>query len=162
MAVIRRQPENCRNRSFVLRPFFSRSAVVLFPHTTASGFGDDMLELIQELIAFKYACKLKHWQARNYGQHLLYDRLIENIDKWVDDIAEKIFMASGEAEQLDYNILRPELVNTDLTESIRQLLEKIEQLKAENAEPEGIPTLLGDISKDFLTKLALVRMENAE
>lgn len=89
---------------------------------------------------------------------MLYDRLIENIDKWVDDIAEKIFMASGEAEQLDYNILRPELVNTDLTESIRQLLEKIEQLKAENAEPEGIPTLLGDISKDFLTKLALVRM----
>lgn len=64
--------------------------------------------------------------------------MIENIDKWVDDIAEKIFMASGEAEQLDYNILRPELVNTDLTESIRQLLEKIEQLKAENAEPEGI------------------------
>lgn len=121
-----------------------------------------MLELIQELIAFKYACKLKHWQARNYGQHLLYDRLIENIDKWVDDIAEKIFMASGEAEQLDYNILSPELVNTDLTENIRQLLEKIEQLKVENAEPEGIPTLLGDISKDFLTKLALVRMENGE
>lgn len=121
-----------------------------------------MLELIQELIAFKYACKLKHWQSSNYGQHLLYDRVAENIDKWVDDIAEKIFMASGEAEQLDYHILRPELVDTDLMEGIRKVLEKIEQMKNENSEPEGIPTLLGDISKDFLTKLALTRMEDGE
>ncbi len=121
-----------------------------------------MLELIQRLIAYKYACKLKHWQARNYGQHLLYDRLIENIDKWVDDLAEKIFMASGEASALNRDILSPDLVNTDLIESIRQVFENIERLKSENNEPEGIPTLLGDISKDFLTKLALVRMENGE
>lgn len=48
-----------------------------------------MLELLQSLIAYKYACKLKHWQSSNYGMHLLYDRLIENVDGWVDDIAER-------------------------------------------------------------------------
>lgn len=121
-----------------------------------------MLELIQQLIAFKYACKLNHWQAKSYGAHLLYDRLIENIDDFVDDIAEKVYMASGSAAELSPDILRPELVNTDLVEAIAGILEKIDELLASPEQPEGIPTLLGDISKDFLTKLALARLDNGK
>ena len=32
-----------------------------------------MYELIQHLIAFKYACKVKHWSTDNYSKHLLFD-----------------------------------------------------------------------------------------
>ena len=121
-----------------------------------------MLELIQRLIAYKYTCKLRHWQSPNYGVHLLYDRLIENIDGWVDDLAEKIFMASGEAGSLTPDILNPQYVETDIISACTQILELVDLLVSENSEPEGIPSLLGDISKDFLTKLALARMENGE
>ena len=121
-----------------------------------------MLELLQNLIAYKYACKLKHWQSSNYGMHLLYDRLIENVDGWVDDIAEKVYMAAGAAEQLNEDILRPELINKDIAEMAASVLEKIEELLNEKDQPDGVATLLSDISKDFLTKLALVRMEDGE
>lgn len=121
-----------------------------------------MLELIKELIAYKYACRIHHWQAKNYGQHLLYDRLAENIDRFVDDLAEKVFMASGDSQVITSDILNPQLINLDMVEMTTGILELIDGLKKENQEPEGIPTLLGDISKDFLTKLALVRMENGE
>ena len=53
-----------------------------------------MYELIQHLIAFKYACKVNHWSTDNYSKHLLFDRLSEDIDTWVDEIAETYFMAS--------------------------------------------------------------------
>nr|DAQ17240.1 MAG TPA: DpsA protein [Caudoviricetes sp.] len=121
-----------------------------------------MLELLQSLIAYKYAGKLKHWQSSNYGMHLLYDRLIENVDGWVDDIAEKVYMAAGVAEQLNKDILRSELINEDIAESITFILEKIEELLDDEEQPDGVATLLSDISKDFLTKLALARMENGE
>lgn len=121
-----------------------------------------MLELIQRLIAYKYACKLRHWQARNYGAHLLYDRLIENVDNWVDDLAEKIYMAAGEAGALTQDILNPQYVETDIVGACTHILELIDRLASDNSEPEGVPSLLGDISKDFLTKLALARMENGE
>lgn len=121
-----------------------------------------MLELIQRLIAYKYACKLRHWQSSNYGMHLLYDRLIEDIDGWVDDLAEKMFMASGEAGSLTADILDPQYVEADIVTACTQILELVDRLVVENQEPEGIPSLLGDISKDFLTKLALVRIENGE
>ena len=47
-----------------------------------------MYELIRHLIAFKYACKINHWSTDNYSKHLLFDRLSEDIDDWVDSIAE--------------------------------------------------------------------------
>lgn len=119
-----------------------------------------MLKLIAELVAFKYACKIKHWQSSAYGAHLLYDRLAENIDRWIDDIAEKIFMAAGASEALTRDILNPQCVNTDIVAACTHILDLIDLLVSENSEPEGIPSLLGDISKDFLTKLALARMEN--
>lgn len=121
-----------------------------------------MFELLQELIAYKYACKIKHWQSLNYGEHLLYDRLIENVDNFVDDIAEKAYMSAGNASAINSDILCGDLINLDLYEMINSILERIDAFVDENDAPEGILTLLGDVSKDFLTKLALVRMENAQ
>ena len=53
-----------------------------------------MYELLQHLIAFKYACKINHWSSDKYAEHLLFDRLSENIDNWVDSISECYFMAT--------------------------------------------------------------------
>ena len=49
-----------------------------------------MYTLMQHLIAFKYSCKINHWSTDNYSKHLLFDRLNEDIDTWVDEIAETI------------------------------------------------------------------------
>ena len=54
-----------------------------------------MYELMQHLIAFKYACKINHWSTDNYSKHLLYDRLTADIDTWVDELSENYFMAEN-------------------------------------------------------------------
>ena len=65
-----------------------------------------MYELIQHLIAFKYACKINHWSTDNYSKHLLFDRLSEDIDDWVDSIAETYFMATGNKKVFNANALK--------------------------------------------------------
>ena len=54
-----------------------------------------MYTLMQHLIAFKYASKINHWSTDSYSEHLLYDRLTQDIDTFVDDIAESHFMSQN-------------------------------------------------------------------
>ena len=65
-----------------------------------------MYELLQRLVAFKYACKINHWKSVAYAPHLLFDRLTEDIDTWVDTVAESHFMAADEK-----NVFKPDLLN---------------------------------------------------
>ena len=64
-----------------------------------------MYELLQHLIAFKYACKINHWTTDKYAPHLLFDRLTEEIDDWVDNISEAYFMALDNKDVFKANIL---------------------------------------------------------
>ena len=73
-----------------------------------------MYILMQHLIAFKYACKINHWSTDNYSKHLLFDRLTEDIDNWVDSIAEDYFMADNNKKVFKSDILNPKLINRDL------------------------------------------------
>lgn len=117
-----------------------------------------MYELIQHLIAFKYACKINHWSTDSYSKHLLFDRLSEEIDDWVDSIAETYFMAGDDKKILKSNILNPKFVETNLVKSCETIISHLEELQNDNETNEGLNSLLSAIEEGFLNKLALAKL----
>jgi hypothetical protein len=117
-----------------------------------------MYELIQHLIAFKYACKINHWSTDNYSKHLLFDRLNEDIDTWVDAISETYFMANNKKSVFKSDILNPKFINTNLVRSCENIISLLEKLINDDDTNEGIDSLLSSIEEGFLNKLALAKL----
>ena len=117
-----------------------------------------MYELLQHLIAFKYACKINHWSTDNYSQHLLFDRLSEDIDTWVDEISETYFMASDNKSVFKADLLSPKFVNRDLVKSRENIISLLEKLQNDDDTNEGMNSLLSGIEEGFLNKLALAKL----
>ena len=119
---------------------------------------EKMYELIQRLIAFKYACKVNHWSTDNYSKHLLFDRLTEDIDTWVDAIAETYFMAEDKKSVFNANVLNPKFINRDLVKSCETIISHLEELQNDGETNEGLNSLLSAIEEGFLNKLALAKL----
>lgn len=117
-----------------------------------------MYELIQHLIAFKYACKNNHWSTNEYSKHLLFDRLTADIDTWVDAIAETYFMAGNNKTVFKPNILNPKFVNPDLVKSCETIISRLEELQNDDETNQGLNSLLSSIEEGFLNKLALAKL----
>lgn len=117
-----------------------------------------MYELLQHLVAFKYACKLNHWSTDIYSKHLLFDRLSEDIDTWIDEIAETYFMASDNKSVFKPNLLNEKFVNLDLVKSCEKIISLLEKLQNDDDTNEGINSLLSGIEEGFLNKLALAKL----
>ena len=118
-----------------------------------------MLELMQRLIAFKYSCKLNHWGTNEYAKHLLFDRLQEGIDDFVDNIAEEYFMANNKKSDLKANVMSPNFVNQDLIKSCQEINAHIEKIINDEKFSQGILSLLGNIAEAFDEKLALLTLK---
>ena len=117
-----------------------------------------MYELLQKLIAFKYACKINHWSTDKYSSHLLFDRLTEDIDTWVDEIAETYFMASDNKNIFKPDLLNPKIITSDLTLFCEQIISHLEKLQNSKDTNEGLNSLLSGIEQGFLGKLALAKL----
>ncbi len=117
-----------------------------------------MYELMQNLIAFKYACKLNHWSTDNYSKHLMFDRLAEDIDTWVDAIAETYFMANDEKDIFKSDILNAKYINRDLVKSCEKIISRLEELQNDDETNEGLNSLLSGIEEGFLNKLAIAKL----
>ena len=117
-----------------------------------------MYILMQHLIAFKYACKINHWSTDNYSKHLLFDRLTEDIDNWVDSIAEVYFMADNNKKVFKSDILNPKLINRDLVKMCLIIISHLEELQTDGETNEGMNSLLSAIEEGFLNKLALAKL----
>lgn len=117
-----------------------------------------MYILMQHLIAFKYACKINHWSTDNYSKHLLFDRLTEDIDTWVDSIAENYFMADDNKKVFKPDILNPKLINRDLVKMCMIIISHLEELQTDGETNEGMNSLLSAIEEGFLNKLALAKL----
>lgn len=117
-----------------------------------------MYELLQKLIAFKYACKINHWSTDKYSSHLLFDRLTEDIDTWVDEIAETYFMASDNKSIFKSDLLNPKLINRNLVNSCIHIITHLEQQQNSKELNEGLKSLLSAIEQGFLGKLALAKL----
>lgn len=117
-----------------------------------------MYELIQNLIAFKYACKINHWSTDNYSKHLLFDRLTEDVDTWADSLAESYFMARGEKKVFKPDVLNPKMINRDLVKMCEQIISRTEDLQENDDLDKGTLSLLGDIEAAFTGKIALAQL----
>lgn len=117
-----------------------------------------MLELTQRLVAFKYSCKLSHWKTDSYAKHLLFDRLQEDTDDFVDKIAEGYFMATKKQDNLDQTILQTKYIDKDLTKLAKDIIAHIETTIDSEKLSQGMLSLLGNISESFDGKLALLRL----
>lgn len=117
-----------------------------------------MYELMRHLIAFKYACKLNHWSTDDYAKHLLFDRLSENIDDYVDRIAECYFMANSDKKALKPTILNPDYIECNLVKSCEKIISHLEELQNDDETNEGLNSLLSGIEEEFLNKLALAKL----
>jgi DNA-binding ferritin-like protein len=117
-----------------------------------------MYELLQHLIALKYSCKINHWSTDDYSRHLLFDRLSEDIDDWIDKIAERYFMATEDKNVFKANILNPKFINQDIVRKCMQLIEIIERMIANQEVNQGMQSLLTDVESGLLNKLALAKL----
>ncbi len=120
---------------------------------------ETMFELLQKLIAFKYSCKMNHWKTDNYSHHLLFDRLQEDMDDIIDDVAEKYFMAGGKKSQIAADPLKSELIELDLPRGIDNVLKHIDTLLDSGEYTEGVQSLLSGIAEALTEKLALLSMK---
>lgn len=118
-----------------------------------------MFELMQKLVAFKYSCKLNHWTTTSYSQHLLFDRLQEDIDELVDSIGEMYFMALNKKAELSNNLLNPAYINSDLSKSVLDIIDTVKSLSEKEELTHGMQALLDDICKAFCAKKALLTMK---
>lgn len=118
-----------------------------------------MYDLLQKMIAFKYACKINHWKTNDYAQHLLFDRLSEEIDNWVDEIAENYFMATGDKKIFKPSLLNSKCIDFDLQKMCNLIISDIEKLIKKKDVNEGMKSLLTEIESGFLNKLALVKLK---
>lgn len=118
-----------------------------------------MYELMQHLIAFKYACKINHWSTNSYAPHLLYDRLTEEIDTWTDTIAECYFMADDNKQVFKSDILAPKMIDKNLVKMCETIITHLEDLQSDDSiMNEGLLSLLSGIEEGFLNKLALAKL----
>ena len=117
-----------------------------------------MYELMQHLLAFKYACKINHWSTDEYSKPLLFDRLTEDIDTWVDEIAETYFMAEDKKSAFKPDLLNAKFVHTDLVKLCENIISLLEKLQNDDDMNEGINSLLSAIETGFLNKLALAKL----
>lgn len=117
-----------------------------------------MYELLQHLIALKYSCKINHWSTDDYSRHLLFDRLSQDIDDWVDAIAERYFMFRAEYNVFGANILNSKFIELDITKKCMQLIELIEKIIADQEVNQGMASLLTDIESGLLNKVALSKL----
>lgn len=118
-----------------------------------------MFELMQKLVAFKYSCKLNHWTTTSYSQHLLFDRLQEDIDEFVDSIAEMYFMGLNKKPELSNNLLNPTYINSDLYKLVSEIITLVKEVSDKEELTHGMHALLDDVCKSFCGKKALLTMK---
>ena len=117
-----------------------------------------MYELLQQLIAFKYACKINHWSTNDYSSHLKFDRLSEEIDTWADSIAESYFMARDMKSVFKPDLLNAKMVDKNLVKMCQNIISRLEDLQNDDDLDEGMKSILGDVEALFLDKLALAKL----
>jgi DNA-binding ferritin-like protein len=67
--------------------------------------------LLAAMLALRTAYQYAHWNARNYADHLLFERLYKSLDADIDTLAELTVRSTGRVEPL-FAKIRPEQVET--------------------------------------------------
>lgn len=129
--------------------------------------GDEMEHILIILIAIKQAVKQYHWNATSYQDHLLGERLLEDIEDYIDEVAEianinkeetnldaKYLLeeASDFLEKKDYNDIR------SIGGLFYALLQELNELE-DKAVIIGIKDIYSRLSNATLRKLYLINTQ---
>lgn len=126
-----------------------------------------MEDILIILIAIKQAVKQYHWNATSYQDHLLGERLLEDIEDYIDEVAEianinkeetnldakyLLEKASDFLEKKDYNDIR------NIGGLFYALLQELNELE-DKAVIIGIKDIYSRLSNATLRKLYLINTQ---
>ena len=135
-----------------------------------------MDKFVSMLLGLKMLVKQYHWLARGYENHILADKLEEELDDYADEAAELFVVSSEGTNALDAKIvlgraqsfIEAEKTNVDDMESLRASLIRVmtsiisycgnEMPQEELKQPFG--DYLGRLSNLLLRKLYLLDIQN--
>jgi len=126
-----------------------------------------MKDILVTLIALKQYIKQYHWQAKSYQEHILADKLEEDLEDYIDETAELSVVVEQTDEHLQANGLL-DLAAKILPEGkaeLRQvalllvtLSERMQDLKPKAGEM-GVEDLFSRLSNSILRKIYLIHLQ---
>lgn len=127
-----------------------------------------MQEILILLIAIKQLIKQYHWQAKSYQEHILADKLEEDLEDYIDEVAELSVVIDLSDESLKANVLlgkaslylegkgKADLLN--IAQVLSDLGDEIDRVN-DKAEALGIKDLCGRLSNSLLRKIYLIQLQ---
>ena len=123
-----------------------------------------MEKILFTLIALKQYIKQYHWQAKSYQEHILADKLEEDLEDYIDEVAELSLVT--ETPNVEAKHLLGEATSflngkdkADLNTLADLFIELQEQLQSLKPELLGVSDLAGRLSNTILRKLYLIQLQ---
>lgn len=129
---------------------------------------DIMQDILILLIAIKQLIKQYHWQANSYQEHILADKLEEDLEDYIDEVAEVSVVMELSEKQLNADVLlgkaslylqdKKEATELNLTKAFGDLSEAVHEL-SEKSTNIGLNDLLGRIANLTIKKIYLLNLK---
>lgn len=127
-----------------------------------------MKDILVTLIALKQYIKQYHWQAKSYQEHILADKLEEDLEDYIDETAELSVVVEQTDEHLQAGKLLSEaanIVSEDNESHLRKIAyllvalnEDLKELKPKVGEM-GVEDLFSRLSNSILRKIYLIHLQ---
>lgn len=127
-----------------------------------------MKDILVTLIALKQYIKQYHWQAKSYQEHILADKLEEDLEDYIDETAELSVVVEQTDEHLQAGKLLDE-ASTILPEGADSTLRQIALLlvalndNLKDSKPKvgemGVEDLFSRLSNSILRKIYLIHLQ---
>lgn len=128
-----------------------------------------MQEILILLIAIKQYIKQYHWQAKSYQEHILADKLEEDLEDYIDEVAELSIVAELSDKQVKAKDLLDQAAQclgnedkADLLSIMNLFVSLSDEVNAfeEKAEALGLKDLCGRLSNTILRKVYLIHLQD--
>lgn len=123
-----------------------------------------MEKILITLIAIKQYIKQYHWQAKSYQEHILADKLEEDLEDYIDEVAELSLVT--QTPNVESKHLLGEATSflngkdkADLNTLADLFIDLQEQLQSLKPELLGLSDLAGRLSNSILRKLYLIQLQ---
>lgn len=123
-----------------------------------------MEKILVILIALKQYIKEYHWLAESYQEHILADKLEEDLEDYIDEVAEISLVT--ETPNVEAKHLFGQAENylngkdkADLNTLADLFIELQEQLQSLDPKLLGLSDLAGRLSNTILRKLYLIKLQ---
>lgn len=138
---------------------------------------EKMIEIIGRLDALRKTAKLYHWNCNGdvfYSDHLMFDKIAENIDDWIDALSEKYMMSlkPNHIMEEEYDILvhnkdeyfgRKLSTNDEMSAELRELIIQLVNLLGEtDTGVRSVENQLDDIADSLMQYIGFLNKRLGE